>query len=119
MSAGVAAIVRNGHRHGGSDFDGRPDEPLIKHGVPIDLREGLMAKVKWVASNDPEIPNRGKFVIVQPGREGGHIQYEQGRGLTYDPKSNTPIDDQIGGLLIVAQGHAEELGVETIYVIRD
>lgn len=78
-----------------------------------------MAKVNWVVSNDPEIPNTGKFVIIQPGREGGHIEYDQGRGLTYDPKSKTPIDQQIQGLLIIAQGHAEELGVETIYVLKD
>ena len=77
-----------------------------------------MAKVKWVASTDPEIPNRGKFVVIQPGQEAGIIQYEQGRGLTYDPKSNTSIDDQIRELLIIAQGHAEELGVEMIYVIK-
>ena len=78
-----------------------------------------MAAAKWVASADPQIPNTGKFVIIEPGREGGHIQYAEGRGLTYDPKSSTLVDDQIQGLIAIAQGYAVELGVETIYVIKD
>jgi hypothetical protein len=77
-----------------------------------------MAKVKSVANGDPEIPNTGKFVIIEPGTEDGRIQYDEGKGLTYDLKSKTPIDDQIEELVVIAQGYAEELGVETIYVIK-
>jgi hypothetical protein len=78
-----------------------------------------VAKVKSVVKDDPEIPNSGKFVIIGPGSEDGRIQYSQGRGLTYDRKSKTPIDDQIEKLVIIAQGYAEELSVDTIYVIKN
>ncbi len=79
-----------------------------------------MAKVKWVASSAPEIPNRGKFVIIEPGgQEGGEVQYAEGKGLTYDPKSLTSVDRQIQALIPIAQGYASELDIETIYVIKD